>query len=106
MREGREPFFKGIEEIDEQRSAIEAEIAQIEAEAVAQQEASITYKCPKCGSNVSAHDLFCSGCGTPAAEMKASMQQIETPTGPTCRCCGAGLNEGDLFCMACGAKQG
>ena len=109
MREGREPLFKGIEDIDSQRAAIEAEIAQIEAAAAAQQEASTMFKCPKCGSEVAASDLFCSGCGTSIAEVKAAAQpapEPEAPAGPKCPSCGAALNEGDAFCMSCGARIG
>ncbi len=107
MRIGREPIFKGIEDIDKQRANIEAEIAQIEAAAAEQQEAATTYKCPKCGSGVAATDLFCSGCGTPISDVKASAAQPESEaaSGSKCTSCGAPLNEGDVFCMACGTRQ-
>lgn len=109
MREGREPIFKGIEDIDKQRADIEAEIAQIEADAAAQHEAATTFKCPRCGSDVPATDLFCSGCGMPIAEVKAAAAAPEPATapadGPKCASCGAPLNDGDAFCMSCGAKQ-
>ena len=107
MRVGREPIFKSIEDIDKQRADIEAEIARIEAAAVAQQEATTMFRCPNCGSEVAASDLFCSGCGKPISEVKASSPQPEpeAASGLKCISCGAPLNEGDVFCMACGTKQ-
>ena len=109
MREGREPIFEGIEGIDKQRADIEAEIAQLEADAAAQLDAATTYKCPKCGYSVGSADLFCSGCGLPIAEVRAASTASApvadaAPTGPACLACGAPLNEDDAFCMMCGAK--
>lgn len=107
IRKGRETIFLSIEDVDKQRSEIEAQIAQIEAEAAAQQEASTTYACPKCGSQVLATDMFCSGCGMPIEEVKAAAGAVdgrESSDGPQCPKCGAVLDEDDVFCMSCGAK--
>ena len=107
MRDGREPIFESIEDVDKQRAEIEAEIAQIEAAAAAQHEAATMYKCFKCGSDVAAGDLFCSGCGMPVSEIKvaASQPAQESTSALRCTACGAPLNEGDVFCMACGTRQ-
>ena len=112
MRQGREPLFDGIAGIDDKRVAIEAEIAQIEADAAAQQASAMTYKCPRCGFDIPATDLFCSGCGMPIAEVKAAIPEpapdaampVDETDGPKCSSCGASLNEGDAFCTSCGTK--
>lgn len=111
LREGREPIFDSIEGIDKRRDNIAAEIAKIEADAAAQQEAATTNICQNCGSEVGATDMFCSGCGTSVAEIKEELAapalepESEWESGLKCISCGASLNEDDLFCMECGAKQ-
>jgi predicted nucleic acid-binding Zn-ribbon protein len=62
---GREPLYNGIASIDAQRASLEAQIEQIKAEQAAETAAAQTYRCPNCGSVVSATDLFCRGCGLP-----------------------------------------
>lgn len=103
--EGRETLFQSIADIDEKRIQIDAEIAEIEAEIAAQREASMTFKCPSCGTDVSSADMFCSGCGISIAEAKAAYAAAEAEKAPMCPECGAILSENDNFCMVCGAKQ-
>lgn len=103
--EGRETLFQSIADIDVKRIQIDAEIAEIEAEIAAQREASMTFKCPSCGTDVSSADMFCSGCGISIAEAKAAYAAAEAEKAPTCPMCGATLSENDNFCMVCGAKQ-
>lgn len=75
LRSGREALYDGIASIDERRASVQSEIDGIEAEAAAEAEASRTYVCSKCGSVVSAADMFCSGCGRPVADIKAEASQ-------------------------------
>ena len=110
LRQGREPLYDAIANIDLQRAAIEEEIAQIEAEALASQQAAIVYRCPRCGSSVQATDMFCSGCGTPIQEIVAASQSYAPippyaaiPGGKTCAVCGAPMGADDKFCMSCGS---
>ena len=74
--EGRETLFQSIADIDVKRIQIDAEIAEIEAEIAAQREASMTFKCPSCGTDVSSADMFCSGCGISIAEAKAAHPEL------------------------------
>lgn len=104
FRAGRESLYDDIANIDQQRAALDAELAQIEQEAAAQAQAAVVYICPKCGGTVRAGEKFCSGCGTPVSEIIP--QQAEPVATATCSVCGAPINPGDKFCMSCGAKQG
>ncbi len=99
---GRESLYNGIANIDTQKIAIEAEIAQLEQAAVD----SATLTCPRCGARVEGTDAFCSGCGMSIADIKASYAQPAPAAAPaaTCPSCGAPINAGDAFCMACGQK--
>lgn len=103
--EGREALFQSIADIDGKRAMIDAEIAEIEAEIAAERTASMTLRCPFCGTNVSSGDMFCSGCGVPIDEVKAAYAAAEPVAVPTCQACGATLSESDNYCMVCGAKQ-
>lgn len=109
LKAGREGLYDGIASIDQQRVAIEAELAQIEQEATAQAQAAMVYTCPNCGSAVRADDMFCSGCGTPIAQIVAQQAPAApvapAATGAVCIHCGAPINPGDMFCMSCGGKQ-
>jgi class 3 adenylate cyclase/tetratricopeptide (TPR) repeat protein len=49
-------------------------------------------KCPECGHEAMAGDVFCSRCGT----------KLEN----VCPNCGSKLREGDLFCSRCGTEVG
>ena len=110
LRVGREPLYDGIANIDAQKTAIEAEIARLEMEGQAAHAAAIVYKCPKCGSNVQATDLFCAGCGTPIAEVVAAastpMYGAMPAPGKVCATCGAPMGADDMFCMSCGSRVG
>lgn len=129
LREGRESVFDAIASIDEQRTAIKAELEQLENAALASQQAAVTYTCPACGFAVSATDSFCSGCGKPVAEIIADAQAaaqaaaeaqaaqtgiVVQPVaaspvmtdGLACPGCGAPINAGDLYCMSCGLALG
>ena len=108
LRAGREPLYDGIANIDAQKASIEAEITRIELEGQAAQAAAVVYKCPKCGSNVQATDLFCAGCGTPIAEVVAAASApfaAAVPvSGKKCAHCGAPMGNDDIFCMSCGTR--
>lgn len=110
FREGREELLDGIAAIDSQREQIEAEIAELEAEAEAAQIAARIYTCPRCGMRVSETHSFCSGCGLSIAEVRAAACADAAAgvagTGVTCAACGAPMAQDDLFCMTCGAKRG
>lgn len=106
---GREPLYNGIASIDVQRAALEAQIEQIKAEQAAETAAAQTYRCPNCGSVVSATDLFCRGCGLPIAQVMAAQAQAApvmapVPGGRTCPTCGAPMGPDDVFCMNCGTR--
>lgn len=105
FKAGREALYDGIASLDQQRAAVEAELAQIEQEAQAQAQAVAVYTCPNCGSAVRAGDMFCAGCGTPAAQIIPQQPVAPAASGATCIHCGAPINPGDLFCMTCGGKQ-
>lgn len=116
MREGREPLYAAIEDIDRQRQEIADELEAIEAAAQEQEQASQTYECSKCGNTVMATDLYCSGCGRPVSEIKEEAEalaaaQIELVADApddqlVCPDCGYAVEADDAFCMACGAKLG
>jgi len=107
LRKGREPLYDGIAAIDDQRAAVQDEIARLEAESQASAIAARSYICPNCGNRVSEGDLFCSGCGTPIDQIRASYPETAYPDAAPvrgyCGKCGAPLNQGDQFCMSCGA---
>ena len=109
LRVGRESIIDTIAELDEQRAAAEMEIAAIEAQAAESIDAATTYTCPKCGARVYGRQSFCSGCGLPIAEIKASAAEFEPDpieaSGVRCANCGGPMDEADLFCMNCGAKR-
>ena len=115
FRAGRETLYDGIASCDAERDGLQAQLAQIEAEAAAEAAAAHSFACGVCGARVSEADLFCSGCGAPAAEAKAAAQRgagseadaaapADDPAGATCPFCGAPVAEGDAFCMGCGAS--
>lgn len=113
FREGREQLYDGIAQVDAERASIQAQLDEIERQAAASAQASVTLECPFCHTRMSATDLFCSGCGKPMAEVQAGLAAaapVANPAqpgpacGPTCPNCGAPVNEGDAFCMSCGAK--
>ena len=109
FRAGREAIYDGIAAIDAERAQIQAELDRIERESQAAQSAATHFACPFCGVQISATDVFCSGCGKPMAEIQAALSaaQVAAPAnwaGPKCPVCGAPMNEGDLFCMNCGNK--
>lgn len=108
LRVGREPLFEQIALVDKQRDAIQAEIGQLETAATASAAATQTYTCPKCGIAVPAGDMFCSGCGTPIAEIKVASAASAVPNKPdteeafTCPKCGSSVPAEDMFCISCG----
>lgn len=109
FREGREDLYDSIAACDEERAGYQAEIERIEAEAAAAAEAANILECTNCHAKVSASDRFCSGCGTPVAEIKEKLHEMAeaaeaAATGATCSKCGASVGEGDVFCTACGAR--
>lgn len=114
MRQGREELYDGIAKIDEEKASLEQEIAKIESEAEQAHNDARVYKCPKCGANVGATDMFCSGCGISIDEVKAAYAKAQETlpeagasqsNTKTCVNCGAAIEQGAVFCMNCGAKQ-
>ena len=105
LRSGREALYDGIAEIDYQRSNIDAQLAEIERMAAVARNNAMTYRCPGCGTSLSATDMFCKGCGKPIAEVKAAYASSASYIGTRlCPHCGSAMNEGDLFCMGCGYR--
>lgn len=105
LREGREELYDSIAACDEERARIQKELADIKAEAEADSAAAHSFSCAVCGARMTEADLFCSGCGTPAAQARpAQPAGAPTPAGAVCPSCGAAVGENDLFCMSCGAK--
>ena len=106
FREGRETLYDSIAACDEERARIQKELADIKAEAEADSAAAHSFSCVVCGARMTEADLFCSGCGTPAAQahpVQPSAMPV-APAGPVCPSCGATIAQGDLFCMNCGTK--
>lgn len=112
LRLGREALYGRIAEIDTQKASTEQrlKIARYDEDAQRRKEAALAqvYICPRCGTEVPADDLFCTGCGMPIAEIKATLH-VEDGVADTkpvgfCRHCGAPLEEGDLFCSNCGHR--
>ena len=106
FREGRETLYDSIAACDEERARIQKELADIKAEAEADSAAAHSFSCAVCGARMTEADLFCSGCGTPAAQahpVQPSATPV-APAGPVCPSCGATIAQGDLFCMSCGSK--
>lgn len=108
LRTGREPLYDSIAQCDLERAQCQQKIDELDALSQAAAVSALTYKCVVCGATVSGDDLFCMGCGTPAAQAKpANMTAAAAPavgTAGNCAQCGYPLNEGDMFCMGCGAK--
>lgn len=107
MRAGREALYDGIAACDAEREACQQKIDEIDAASAAIATATATYKCVVCGATMNGDDLFCSGCGTPAAQARPQADApAQTPAagGRACASCGASMGSDDLFCMNCGAK--
>ena len=112
LRSGREALLDGIATIDQQYVDLSRELAQIEAEAAASQQAQVMLQCTTCGAAVSAADFFCSECGTSVADIRKALaaQQsvpasgVEVPGMRACSQCGALCGEADMFCMQCGNR--
>ncbi len=108
-RLGRDALYEGIANLDLEREKCQREIAELEAESAAAEEAARTYTCPRCGTTVQAGDLFCSGCGTKVEDIKSEIEaqrraSAVSESGRTCPSCGAVLSLDDVYCVACGAK--
>ncbi len=111
LLEGREALISGIEELDQQRYAIETELNQIESDAAAQKAANATLQCPNCGTTVTVSDSFCAGCGKPVSEIIQETGYVPEAAEPVaggsfCPNCGSPVSDGDMFCQACGQKLG
>ena len=73
FRAGREGLYDGIAAIDAEREQLQAEIDMLERQAAEEAQAAQSLVCPFCGTRVGAAALFCSGCGTPMAELQAAL---------------------------------
>ncbi len=131
LLKGRESVVDAISALDDQRAAIEAQLAQIEEEARSAQIAAAILICTKCHGQVRPTDAFCSGCGksvseiiqeTQAAQTVAQAQAASQPyevhadSGDSqaqdtdskamsvCPSCGASAKSDSLFCEQCGTK--
>lgn len=110
LRMGREGLYDAIAACDIERDECQRQIEEIDAQAAASATAAATFSCVVCGARMTGTDLFCSGCGTPAAQARpayvpgAPIAPMGVPGGPACPSCGAPMNPGDLFCMSCGAR--
>ena len=104
LRAGREALYDGIAACDAERADAQAKIEELDAMQQAATTAATTFKCAVCGASMNGGDLFCSGCGTPAAQAQPATSVAAVAGGPTCPTCNAPINEGDLFCMSCGNK--
>lgn len=102
LRTDREALYDGIAACDADRADAQHKIDELDAMSKAASAAAITYKCAVCGANIGGDDLFCSGCGTPAAQARAASDAAAS--GIACANCGAVMKEGDAFCMSCGTK--
>ena len=110
LRLGREGLYEGIAACDIERDECQRLIDEIDAQAAAQATAAATFACAVCGARMTGTDLFCSGCGTPAAQARPANMPVYTAApvamGAQCPNCGAPMNPGDLFCMSCGTRVG
>lgn len=101
LRAGREALYDGIAACDAERADAQRKIDELDAMSQAASAAAATFRCSVCGATMGGGDLFCSGCGTPAAQARAAGAPA---SGIACEACGAVMNEGDAFCMSCGAR--
>lgn len=108
LRAGREPLYDAIAACDTERAQCQQKIDELDAISQAAAVAASSYKCVVCGATMAGDDLFCMGCGTPAAQARPAVTTAAAVSVPnavgTCAQCGAPLAEGDMFCMSCGAK--
>ena len=111
LRAGREALYDGIAQCDIERSQVNAQIAQIEAQA----QQMVTYTCPRCGTKVPASNQFCAGCGLSVADVIAASTMTAPQAVPqaapigaahVCPTCGAPIESGDTFCLNCGTRLG
>lgn len=98
FREGRETLYGSIEHLEEQRMALQQELAVLERQMSADpvHAATSTLRCPQCGGLLEAGDQFCSICGAQCESSLASSR--------CCASCGSELGVDDAFCMNCGAS--
>ena len=116
LTHGREQLLQNIQRLDEQRQAIEDEMASLEAAAAAAAVSRrLVLNCPQCGTQLTENDVFCCGCGANVTEYIASQkalmeQQVQMENASKaggakfCMSCGAPLGEGQQFCMNCGTR--
>ena len=102
FRTGREALYDGIAELDALRLQYQQEIERLEQEEQIAQNKAAVYRCHRCGAQVAATDLFCSGCGLPAEEIKAEFAKEHQSQEKACPQCGKPVLDSDDFCIACG----
>lgn len=106
---GREALYDQIAACDRQRDSLQAELVRIEQEAADAEQMAQFYTCPQCGARFGATDLFCSGCGLPADQVKQAYAAPDVLTaapdsGLACPQCGTPVGPDDIFCVSCGAS--
>jgi len=95
FRAPNEGIFFAVENIDSQIIALQFELANLEQQA--QEQSTVQtgmIPCSVCGTQVSPHDTFCTGCGS-------KITPVQQPT-KFCTGCGFAMGANDVFCTNCG----
>ncbi len=110
-------LYEAIAACDAERQECQEKLAEIVKEKSAAKP-SRSYRCAVCGTKMSSRDLFCSGCGTSAAEARPTpvsdevIEETVTIEGESdleapeniCPSCGSVVHADNVFCMNCGTK--
>ena len=119
FREENEELYSAIEQIDAQCETLNTQIKSLEAPVPAPMPVvtmgAPELKCPNCGEDIYAEDVFCCGCGTSVEEIKAAIQKQnsnddsqeethESYANKWCPTCGAEVSPNANFCKHCGGK--
>lgn len=103
VRAGHEELFDSIDDIVAKMGVLEEEIAALEAEAEAEENAPEVEICPQCGGAIGENDKFCCTCGAPVEREVPAPEPTFKPNA-FCTNCGTPVKPTDLFCMNCGTK--
>lgn len=99
FRSQNSELFASIAEYEQQRSALIAELEQIQRQAELAAQAQMGRKCPNCGTPNRNDDSFCVQCGH-------RLDAPEPPKARVCPQCSTPLREGANFCVSCGYRIG